>query len=192
MVTEIASIVSVSVSTVTLIIAYRTFGRMRTFENENIIFKHNIEKYNEVLSYMANSLCIFSKEIEECYDYLLSGEVDDDHVDKLKDRMFQRMEETEFILLSKAVFVAESVVDVMEKYVEMLYKANFINALYKEDYPVKQIEKNQKRDTAYLRKLEDCFFELADAMRKDSGVEPIMEKLHSRIGNGKVSRSKPS
>jgi hypothetical protein len=176
-------IVPILISIITLAVAVKTYLRLSTFENENFLFRHKIEKYNELLTYLAQNITYMAKEVDDFYDYRFSDTVDSEEVDRIRDRMFAAISETELIIVSKVAFVSEGVVNAVERYIDALSDNNFINYYSQNDYDEEDILANNKRDLNAISRLEDCFYELADEMRNDSGIEPLIKKLHNRIGS---------
>jgi hypothetical protein len=178
---SITVVVSLIVSGLALSISYKSFLRQKTFDNENYLFKYKIEKYNEVLACMVENVTYLKSALVEYYYKLNDSKLSEEYFEERQDAISDKIEETELVLVSKVVFVSEEVLDEIEKYIEFAYAANFVNSNMDEGYNESKIAENTKRDFDNVYKLENMIYDVADAMRADSGVEPLNVKLASRL-----------
>lgn len=176
------------VSIIAIVIAYKTFVRQNTFENENHIFKYKIDKYNEILSCLIENITFLKKQITDYYSNYSNEEEKQKYLEDIQDIVSDKIEETELLLVSKLVFVSEKIIDKIELYNDFSFKSNFINSNYEVNYDEIEFNKNRKKDFDNVYKLEDIIYTVADVMRTDSGVDPLSKKLHARINTEKKQK----
>ena len=156
---------------IAIVLSYQNYLRQKTFENENLLFKFKLEKYNELLSKIKEILNFVENDIHELYTGIEGKSFSKDDIDGMLDNFDSRIGQAELDLFSNSAFLPEKVLDEIEAFLEKLNSASFLMGYKMVNYDM-QLKK--------LDEIGECIYEIAEVMRKDIGFEPLNKKLHKR------------
>lgn len=168
---NIFEIVSPIMAFIAIVLSYQNYLRQKTFENENLLFKFKLEKYNELLSKIKEILNFVENDIHELYTGIEGKSFSKDDIDGMLDNFDSRIGQAELDLFSNSAFLPEKVLDEIEAFLEKLNSASFLMGYKMVNYDM-QLKK--------LDEIGECIYEIAEVMRKDIGFEPLNKKLHKR------------
>lgn len=165
------------ISLITVFLAYRTFERNRTIENQNIYFKYKQERYYAILNKIGNLYIFIDRKFDEFYD-LEPGE-DDEQREKISDEVFDEIGNFHEKVYADCVLLPKKVIEPILKYLERL-----------QDTDILPLDKSQtiEQTLSIISKTQDSIGLIEDAMREDLQLEKINSEFHIRIA-GSLSKN---
>ena len=163
---------SLIISLVALFIAYRTYVRQKTMENENHIYKYNLERYFEILTQISE-LNIFMEDImdklyynKDYYNY------DDEANEKLVDEFDKKVDNFDLEIYAKAALLPEKVITSIDNFITTLYTIDFL--------PTAKID-SYNQTLQKIMALSPAIDKIEESMRDDLHIETLNSKMNSRL-----------
>lgn len=152
-------------------IAYLTFRRQKTLENENHIFKYKLEQYYKTLKRFHELLSFLENEIDDSYEGFKNKEITRSELEEIADGIDDEIDDAQDDILPESLFLPAKITNKIDSIWDLLYENDLAYNEKKEEYAKSQI---------LLAKLADLLDELHTEMREDIGIKVLDKKLHRR------------
>jgi hypothetical protein len=170
--TTTAGIIPLLISLLAVYMAFLTYRRQRTFENQNHLFKFKLEAYRDLLSFIHKQLTDYRKEVLDFYHKNSTGQLSEEDFSAKIKFLEKYADALQDEVLIKSAFFPEEVVNALDDLLDKLFEDdNFFN-----------VEEEELNDT--LKVLDETYeilLQVAEVMREDMGIDALNTQLADRI-----------
>lgn len=169
----ISIIISPTLAFCAFIVAYLTFKRHKTLENENDIFKHKLNKYYKILKQLHELSVYLENETEDLYEKYRNKEISLNQFDLKADKIDKEIDRIQDEIFVEYLLLPNKIINKIDE---------CLNLLYDTDNYVTDVETfdGYKKSQIVLNKLVNSFDGLHAEIRDDIGIDVLDGKLRKR------------